>query len=228
LSESADAELLVFIDDDEVPSESWLTSLLDQYEASGAAAVVGPVISEYSEEPNDWIKAGNFFARRRLASGTSLTVAATNNLLLDLQQIRKLGLTFDERFGLSGGSDTLFTRNLVRLGGKMVWCDEALVVDMVPPSRLTRDWVLRRALRSGNSWSRVSLEMADKPVDQLVARARVLAPGVLRLVGGAARFGLGLATRSMEHQAKGLRTAARGAGMASGAFGYVYSEYRRS
>ena len=84
-----------------------------------------------------------------------MEVAATNNLLLDLGRIRALGLEFDERFGLSGGSDTLFTRPLVARGGRMVWCDEAMVVDNVPAGRLTRDWVLRRALRSGNSASRV-------------------------------------------------------------------------
>ncbi len=227
LADAGPAALLVFIDDDEVPSERWLSQLVELQRRSGAAAVVGPVISEYEHEPEPWIQAGRFFRRRRLATGTRLSVAATNNLLLDLRQIRALGLGFDERFGLSGGSDTLFTRQLVQRGGSMLWCDEAVVVDRVPASRLTRGWVLRRALRSGNSAARVNLELAAAAGPRLAARASSLASGSLRLFGGAARLGAGLLTGSMAHQAMGLRTAARGLGMASAAFGYVYSEYRR-
>ena len=227
LADAGTAALLVFIDDDEVPSERWLSQLVELQRRSGAAAVVGPVISEYEHEPEPWIQAGRFFRRRRLATGTRLTVAATNNLLLDLHQIRALGLSFDERFGLSGGSDTLFTRQLVQRGGSMLWCDEAVVVDRVPASRLTRGWVLRRALRSGNSAARVNLELAAAAGPRLAARASSLASGSLRLLGGAARLGAGLLTGSVAHQAMGLRTAARGLGMASAAFGYVYSEYRR-
>jgi GT2 family glycosyltransferase len=227
LQEAGSSALLVFIDDDEVPSAQWLARLAGLQRATGAAAVVGPVISEYEHEPDPWIEAGQFFARRRLPTGARLEVAATNNLLLDLRQIRALGLSFDERFGLSGGSDTLFTRQLVRRGGSMLWCDEAVVVDRVPASRLTRSWVLRRALRSGNSAARVSLELASGGAARLSARGASLGSGSLRLLGGSMRLAAGLVGGSARHQAKGIRTAARGLGMASGAFGYVYSEYRR-
>lgn len=228
LSEAQDAQLLVFIDDDEVPSEHWLTALMETYRTSQAAAVVGPVISEYATTPEPWIAAGEFFNRRRMPSGTALTVAATNNLLLDLDQIRALGMTFDDRFGLSGGSDTLFTRQIVARGGRMVWCDEAVVVDRVPEGRLTRSWVLRRAFRSGNGWSRVTLELSDTHAQRLGNQVRLLGIGGVRLAGGLARFGTGVLARSLRHRSKGLRTAARGAGMVSGAVGYVYSEYKRA
>lgn len=228
LAEAASSALLVFIDDDEVPSERWLEQLVDLQRSSGAAAVVGPVISEYEHEPEPWIEAGKFFNRRRLATGTRLDVAATNNLLLDLRQVRALRLAFDERFGLSGGSDTLFTRQLIQRGGLMLWCDEAVVVDRVPASRLTRGWVLRRALRSGNSAARVGLELAGSSRARLTARAVSLASGTVRLVGGSVRVAAGLVSGSPAQKALGLRTAARGLGMTTGAFGYVYSEYRRS
>ncbi|GAA3693052.1 hypothetical protein GCM10023081_33020 [Arthrobacter ginkgonis] len=227
LREAGDARLLVFIDDDEVPSENWLNHLLRLYRSTGAAAVVGPVISEFAADPSPWVSAGDFFRRRRLPTGTEVDVAATNNLLLDMQWIRNLELEFDERFGITGGSDTLFTRSLVSQGGRMVWCDEAMVVDMVPPGRLTRDWVLRRALRTGNCTSRVHLELARDGIHTLAVRARLLGPGSVRLAGGTVRYLTGKLTRSLPHEAKGLRTAARGLGMVSGALGYVYAEYRR-
>lgn len=221
------ADLLVFIDDDEVPSEHWLRALVGLHQESGAAAVAGPVISEYAVPPDPWLAAGEFFARRRLPTGTKLDVAATNNLLLDLAQVQALDLRFDERFGLSGGSDTLFSRQLVQSGAVMLWCDEATVVDRVPAARLTRGWVLRRAFRSGNCLSRVRLATTPTSTGRLAARMRLLLPGVVRTAGGAARYLVGAATASRRHQAKGLRTAARGAGIILGAFGYVYSEYKR-
>lgn len=227
LVESADVDLLVFIDDDELPSSQWLRALLAQYGNCGAAAVVGPVVAEFSHEPSPWILDGEVFKRRNFVSGTRQDAAATSNLLLDLRQLRAMGLLFDERFGLSGGSDTLLTRQLVQRGGSIIWCHEAIVVEPVPVGRLTREWVLRRSFRSGNSWSRVSLVLASTGWGRFKTRINLSTHGGARLFGGAGRFLLGLPLRSVKHRAKGLQTTARGAGMISGACGYVYSEYRR-
>ncbi|HEX8495700.1 MAG TPA: glycosyltransferase [Actinomycetales bacterium] len=227
LAEAAGDDVLVFIDDDERPRAGWLASLLTTRAATGAVAVVGPVVSQFDAEPTPWVAAGRFFDRRRLPTGSVLEVAATNNLLLDLRWLRAHGLVFDERFGISGGSDTLFTRQLVALGGRMVWCDEAVVVDRVPASRTTARWVLQRAFRSGNGWARTSLTLSAGPVQRLRTQAVLVARGGVRAVGGTARALLGVVSRDPVHQAKGVRTALRGAGMVSGAFGHVYSEYRR-
>lgn len=228
LAAAAADDVLVFIDDDERPTGRWLVELLTTYRTYGSAAVAGPVISEYEIEPDAWIAAGDFFRRRRLPTGTVLEVAATNNLLLDMQVIRRLRLEFDVDLGLTGGSDTLFTRKIRDAGATLTWCDEAIVIDVVPASRLTRSWVLRRALRSGNSWSLTSLMLADGRVARWRQRAELTARGSVRLAGGSAQIVAGLATRSLRRRAHGQRTLARGAGMAAGAWGYVYREYRRT
>lgn len=218
-------DLLVFIDDDERPRDGWLQSLLATYDAQDRpAAIFGPVISVFEAEPGPWVTAGGFFDRRRVRTGTPVEVGATNNLLLDLHQVRALGLSFDRRLGISGGSDTLFSKQIVSGGGRMVWCDEAIVDDRVPAARSTRDWVLRRSLRSGNSWSRTTLMTEQRG---LVTRLRLTGSGLLRVVGGTARYLVGVASRSTRHQAKGLRAVARGAGMTAGAWGFSYQEYRR-
>jgi succinoglycan biosynthesis protein ExoM len=224
---STDADLLVFIDDDERPSTCWLGLLLETYARHRPAAVVGPVVSEFAEEPEAWITAGRFFIRMRRPTGTPVEVAATNNLLLDLRQVRRLGLEFDTEFGLSGGSDTLFTRQLHRRGGELIWCDEAIVTDVVPASRSTRSWVLRRALRMGNTWSRTSVALAGSPLRRVAVRVRLSAAGVARIAVGLARMLLGMASRSQGRRACGHRILARGAGLLTGAWGYVYSEYKR-
>jgi succinoglycan biosynthesis protein ExoM len=227
LSEGAGRSSLVFLDDDEEPVSGWLQALLDLHRRTGAAGVVGPVVSQFSQEPGSWIGAGEVFARRRLPTGTEVVVAATNNLLLDLVQVQRLGLQFDERFGLSGGSDTLFTRQLTRAGGRLVWCDEALVVDNVPPDRATRQWVLRRSLRSGNTWARTSLLLADRGSGAILERARLLIAGSARMLGGAVKTAIGFAVRSPRRRARGERAAMRGLGMVLGTLGVVRMEYRR-
>ncbi len=227
LTESADRDLLVFIDDDERPTDVWLSALLATYREHHSAAVVGPVISEFEVEPEPWIQAGRFFVRRRMPTGTTLDVAATNNLLLDLRVIRQHGLAFDPAFGIGGGEDTLFTRTLFKLGAPMVWCDEAIVLDIVPAARITRRWVTHRAFSSGNSWSLTSLALADSAAERAKVRTVSTVRGLVRLAGGVARLLVGVPTRSLGSRARGVRTIARGAGMVAGAWGYSYQEYRR-
>lgn len=227
LAEAPGNALLIFIDDDERPRDRWLELMLQAQRRYQPAAVVGPVVSEFESEPDEWVSAGRFFVRQRVATGTPITVAATNNLLLDLTQVHELGLEFDEKFSESGGSDTLFTRRLHASGRSMVWCDEAVVTDVVPSARLTRDWVLRRAFRSGNSWIRVSLELSGDGPARLMTRLRALGVGGVRVLGGAVRCLVGVLTGSIGRRARGLRTVARGAGMIGAALGYTYREYRR-
>jgi succinoglycan biosynthesis protein ExoM len=226
LRESAGADLLAFIDDDERPSDTWLVSLLALLDERGAAAAVGPVVSRFDVEPDEWIRRGRFFDRRNPPTGTVLEVAATNNLLLDRRVVASLDLSFNPALGLTGGEDTLFTRRLVAGGGLMVWCREAPVTDVVPASRLTRRWVLQRAYSSGNGWSMTSVMLAPRR-SRAFLRIRLSGRGVLRIAGGSARLAVGAVTRSTGQRARGSRTVARGAGMVSGAWGSRYGEYRR-
>ncbi|AWF99173.1 glycosyltransferase family 2 protein [Clavibacter michiganensis] len=228
LDAAGDDDLLVFLDDDERPDPGWLAALVRARQATGSAGVAGPVRSEYEVEPDEWVRAGGFFVRRRPATGTRLEVAATNNLLLDLRAVRAAGLRFDVDLGTQGGEDTLFTRQLVASGGLLTWCAEAGVVDVVPRARTTRRWVVLRAFSSGNSWSLTSVALApSSPAARTRIRAEATARGLVRALGGTGRIAVGAATGSVAHRAKGTRTLARGAGMVAGAFGWSYQEYAR-
>ncbi len=228
LDEARDADLLVFIDDDERPEAGWLSALVDCQRREGCAAVAGAVVPMVDQIDDPWIRAGGFFVRQRHATGVDQEAASTANLLLDLRQVRSLGdVRFDVRYGLSGGSDTLFTRTLHRNGGRIVWCDEAVVTDHIRSARLTRAWVLQRHFRSGNGWSRTSLELESGRFGRIGTRLRLTALGAARVVVGTLRSLWGSLSRSARHQARGSRTAARGRGMVVGAWGSVYVEYKR-
>lgn len=221
-------ELLLFIDDDERPTGGWADAMIATQRAYGSAAVAGPVISEFERTPDPWIVVGGFFDRPRMPTGTEVNAAATNNLLVDVGRVRRHGIRFDEEFGLSGGSDTLFTRALIAAGEKIVWCDEALVVDKVPSARITRTWVLKRYYRNGNSWSRSALRLAPTSGSRALTRVRLTVAGGLRVAVGGSRKLVGAVIRSDRAHARGSKTLERGRGMVAGAWGRVYFEYGRS
>lgn len=227
LSEAGDAEILVFLDDDERPTPSWLVPLIETWQHSGAAAVMGRVLSVFETELDPWVAAGEFFRRRRLATGTEIAVGAAGNLLLDLLQVRRLNVQFDERLGLGAGEDSLFTTQLVERGGRVVWCDESVATDHVPAERMTRRWVLERARSHGNTETVVDLLLAQSPWQRRSRRVRAAVRGSIRVGAGAARFTIGVLSGSLRHQARGLRTVFRGRGIAAGAWGIAVKEYAR-
>ncbi|MDQ4109665.1 MAG: glycosyltransferase [Actinomycetota bacterium] len=224
LSEAGPEAVVVFIDDDEQPSEKWLSTLFGCWQETRAAAVAGPVVSRFSGEPDPWIIAGGYFKRPRHTTGTIVTTAATNNLLLDMAQIGSL--RFDLGFGLSGGSDTVFTRALSDAGGRIVWCDEATVYDLVPASRATREWARARSSRVGNSDSRTRVHLAPRG-RRSITRVQATARGIVRVGWGCLRLLAGHVTKSVAHQARGTRFVVRGVGMVRGAWGSHISEYLR-
>ncbi|SDO31479.1 Glycosyltransferase, GT2 family [Nakamurella panacisegetis] len=227
IDESAGSRLLAYIDDDERPEPGWLSQLLDVWAPTEPAAVSGRVIPEYERPPEPWIVAGRFFERRSLPTGTELDVAAAGNLLIDLQQVRAFGLRFDDRYGLAGGEDTLFSRALFAKGGRMLWCNESVVVDKVPAARMNREWVLRRAWSHGNTTGLIALDLTAGRARRSVRRVELAVGGLARVAVGSARSTFGRVNGSARHQARGQRLARRGGGMAAAAVGHVYQEYRR-
>ena len=227
LDESRHRDVLVFVDDDEVPCRTWLDHLLHTWSVTGAAAVAGRVVPRYETVLDPWIEAGQFFVRRDLPTGTAVESAPAGNLLIDLVQVRSLGVGFDPRFGLTGGEDTLFTRQLRRRGGVISFCRESKVIDIVPSERMTRRWVLRRAWSHGNTTAHVEVTLASGWLRRACTRTAVALGGFLRIAGGGSRALYGAATRDLSAQARGLRLLCRGGGMVVGAAGRMYEEYAR-
>lgn len=227
LDESAVADLLVFIDDDERPRAGWLTRLVEMWQHSKAAAVAGHVVPDYQTPPDPWILAGNFFERPVRETGSTMTAFATNNLLLDLRQLRSVGLRFEEPFGATGGEDSLLGMRIARAGRTIVWCAESVVEDRVPADRLTRSWVLQRAFSHGNNHALIDCYLATGLIGNTAARARRATAGLVYIARGAGRYLTGQAARSIIRQATGLRLLYRGLGMLAGLTGHAYQQYAR-
>jgi glycosyltransferase involved in cell wall biosynthesis len=228
LDEARSSDALVFIDDDERPRAGWLDALVHTWREHGSAAVAGRVVPVYPAHVTAWIVDGGFFVRRSLPTGTRVDAAPTSNILFDVGYLRSNGLRFDAGLGLGGGEDTKLTRQIVRSGGEIVWCDESVVEDYVPDERAKPGWVLQRAWSHGNTSTNVDVALASTSRERLAIRATAFVGGAGRVVAGAAQAGLGAVTRSHHHQARGLRAVFRGAGMAAAAAGIVYHEYAKA
>ena len=228
LDEASGSRILVFIDDDERPDPVWLRELLAMWARSGAAVIAGRVLEEFAQPPESWLVSGGFFRRPARRTGSERMACGAGNMLLDLDQVRETGVRFDLSFGLSGGEDTLFCRQLTGSGLRIVECDEARVTDIVPSERINRRWVLKRSFSHGNTTARVELALAHTSSSVLGTRIKMAVNGLVRLAGGSSRYLVGAVSRSERHRARGLRTAYRGAGMMAGSSGLVHQEYRRS
>lgn len=226
LAECGGARLLLFLDDDNLPGEQWLGPLLQTWQQHSPAAVCGRMVVQF-DGTDPFFAAGGFFVRRSMPTGTEIAVAGTGALLVDLDRVRALRLEFDPRFGLTGGEDTMFTSTLTASGERMVWCQEATVIDPIPADRLTRQWVLDRARSHGNSSGVVRIVTAA-PGRRPVVRVVVGVSGATRWVLGRLRQGWGVLRRAVVDRARGARLAHRGLGMLQAARGHVIEEYRRS
>ena len=136
-------DLLAFIDDDEIPNDNWLQSLLLEFETTRADVIVGPVEAEYVSPPAEWVTAGRFFEK----SGDTL---CTSNLLLCASKLPAHEADwFRQEFNLTGGEDNELLNRLVAGGATQAVAVAAIVREVIPPERATLSYICRRGFRDG-------------------------------------------------------------------------------
>ena len=233
LSQAHGSDALVFIDDDEIPSPGWLKALVSTWRAQGCAAVTGPTPPTFEVDPSAWVVASGAFDSWEAADGAQVRSADTGNLLLDLAVVEDLGLRFDPRYGLTGGEDSLFTRQLTRAGGVIRFAAGAVVTKRVPAARARRTWVLERSLRSGSSWARVRIDTAGPAggASGRLARLRLRlgygAKGLAKAGIDGARAGVARIRGDVPALARYEVSSRGGLGMVVGALGVQVREYGR-
>ena len=223
---SSDCRLLAFIDDDEVPTPGWLKHLATVRAETGADLVAGPTLSVLPEGVPDWLEAAGVFDRPRLPTGASFAFAMSGNLLLDLRSTAALGSLFDNRFGLTGGSDTHLFMRARSAGLRMIWANEAEAHEYIPVDRANLGWILRRAFRAAST-----VGLCERDIYTGQRRLAVLTvrcgKGMVHALLGAATALRGLIQFRPATVVRGLRRMSSGAGMVAGAVGIRYVEYRR-
>lgn len=149
LSEAVGADVLVFIDDDEVVSEDWPSGLLRVMEDTDAVMVGGPVRTAFEVNPAGWIEEGGFFDRPEPADRSEQTWLRSGNLAIDMLLIGEQ--QFDPVFGSSGGEDVEFSSRLRASGLLLCWSSSAIVTEYVGEERTSLDWIVgRQRVSQGN------------------------------------------------------------------------------
>lgn len=210
LDETADDELVAFIDDDELPRAGWLRELLRVQEDFTADVVTGPALLLVPDGRRTLTDSG-VFERRRFATGPFAGSVHTNNVLFRTAVVREAGTRFDPFFGLSAGEDTDFFWRLREVGASIAWADDAVVSEVVHGSRLDTRFILRRAYAMACTYTHV--ERRHRGPAWCVARqtARVgvqLLRAMTWLARSATQRRRGYALRSAWHLAYALGTAA--------------------
>lgn len=221
VAETADADFVAFIDDDEEPTPPWLEELLKAQRAYDADVVLGPTLRRFEGEIPDWIERGGFFDDPRYPTGTLLEHGGIGNSLIHRRAFARIDPPFDARLALAGGEDTHFFLRLHDAGGRIVWADEAVVHEWIPPSRANTRWILQRVYRTSNTWGMCEREI--RPSRRVAA---------LRVAKAGARIAYGLASLPFSwiggrHRAvRSLWWVCLGAGHLTGVAGLRYHEYR--
>jgi succinoglycan biosynthesis protein ExoM len=150
--ENTRGDYVAFIDDDEFPSQNWLVTLLTLCEERGADGALGPVRPYFDYPPPKWIIRGRFCERPEHTTGLLLhwRQTRTGNVMFRRQILNGIETPFMQEFG-NGGEDQDFFRRMIQMGHRFIWCNEAIVHEIVPPERWKRSYMFRRALLRGQN-----------------------------------------------------------------------------
>ena len=170
--ENATGDFIAFIDDDEFPEQDWLLNLYKAFLLFHADGVLGPVKPYFEADPPSWVIRGKLCERESFRSGEAITkpkYTRTGNVLLDRKLFADKKSLFNPLLGKSGGEDIDFFRRMMREGKAFVWCDEAIVNEIVPAERLERAYFLKRALLQGVVSSRNLSLLSLATIKSLIA-----------------------------------------------------------
>ncbi len=181
----AEGDFIAFIDDDEYPGDDWLCNLFKTCMTSEVAGVLGPVKPYFESEPPEWVKKGRFFDRPTHATGFKMnwSECRTGNVLFKRDILSAVDVPFRPEFN-TAGEDVDFFRRMMEKGHAFIWCNEAVAHEIVPASRSTRRYLLRRALLRGSNFPKHPTDRLRNVAKSLIAvPCYTLALPVLALFG---------------------------------------------
>ncbi len=175
----ASEPLLVFVDDDEYPVETWLLSLMDTMRKYDCELVAGPIIPVYPTSAAAWIRSVDLHNTQALKSGDTLDYAATGNFLINREGVDEL--RFATAFGMTGGEDTEYFLRLKDRGLVMRWCSAAIVHEDIPENKANAKYMIHRFMTQGRNYRNIR-EQRDELGSVVWFYARALTLAVVALV----------------------------------------------
>lgn len=226
--ELASGDWIAFIDDDERAPAEWLRLLMQAALDHGADGVLGPVLPQVPSHAPAWIRRGRFYDFPRMATGqvVPLNRMRFGNVVVRTSTLRSEPGPFDVSYGLTTGEDADMLIRLVRKGAKIIWCDEAIVLEPVEESRLSLKWLLQRAVSGGQEFARKTVNGKYGPIT-LLGRISFAVKATLQLAMSSVLALISLpAGRHLA--AQWLLRASANLGKLSVFWGWRYSEYAKT
>ena len=145
-------KFICFFDDDCIIDRFWLKNVFKVIKFTNAKIVTGPQLSLKKKTLNysKLINYSQFFEKKHKENLKRVDWAASNNVFLEYNIIKKHKLFFDKalnKFGI--GEDQLFFLKLNNYGHKIYWSKSIKVFEDIHAHRLNLKWLIRRSFRLG-------------------------------------------------------------------------------
>lgn len=160
---------IVYIDDDAIPGDFWLSSLLYSFQNDAADVIAGPISPLWSIPRPEWLPEKYAACLTILNYGDQLRTlgefeyAYGTNMAFRLNLLKEVG-GFKESLGRVGSrtlisEEEIETQILIRkVKGKFIYNPNAIVFHRVHENRISRSYI-----RARMAWQAVSVLMHDSP-----------------------------------------------------------------
>lgn len=156
--DAATGDFIIFIDDDELVTTGWLRALMAREADQHADVIMGPVHSVYLPDAPSWMKKGQFHSTIPVWVDHVIVTGGCGNVMMHRASPAVAGQRFRVDLGKSGGEDTTFFAAIHRAGGIIQYAWHASATEIVPASRASLRWLLRRRFRYGQTHGTMVLE----------------------------------------------------------------------
>ncbi|HWQ46886.1 MAG TPA: glycosyltransferase, partial [Longilinea sp.] len=154
---AARGELLAYIDDDVICPKGWLENLIRPFIDPTVGCVGGKTIGKFAVTPPEWVKdyPGYFSLldlgdteREILFPQETLfgcNFCIRKNVLMEVGGFNPDGFSNPEYYWQRGDGETGLERKIAQTAWRMVYSPSAWLFHQIPQTRLTRDFLIRRA-----------------------------------------------------------------------------------
>lgn len=184
---AAQGAYVIFLDDDEIPGPGWLDAWLVQADGRTDMSFGRIVPRLLAPCPDGLLRQveRNFSRDLNQPTGADISsswvVLGTGNAMFHKGRCLGQAEPFDLRFNARGGEDVWLIRSLVQNGHRLLWNHDAVVEELVPEDRMTRQSLALRRFNQGQL--RCILMFGDGGLVGLARAAFWMAVGAAQVIG---------------------------------------------